>query len=85
LQFIEDRKNQYTCKQMINGAPEKAFKAKGKKFDGFLKIPAESRTSYAFLSKWLKDHKYDLIIGNRDSQAMAILNAARENKICCAG
>lgn len=78
--IIEDRKNQYASKQMLTGA-EKAFKAKGLKFDGYLKIPAESRTSYAFLSKWFKEHKYDLMIGNRDSQAMAILNAARENKI----
>ncbi len=80
IAIIEDRKNQYACQQMIAGAT-RAFEAKGKKFDGFLKIPADSRTSYAFLSKWLKEHSYDLMIGNRDSQAMAILNAARENNI----
>jgi LacI family transcriptional regulator len=58
-----------------------AFAAKGLEFSGFLEIPAEARTSYAFLSKWFADHKYDLMIGNRDSQAMAIVNAARENGI----
>ena len=80
IAIIEDRKNQYACHQMVAGA-KKAFEAKGKTFDGFLEIPAESRTSYLFLQSWLRDHKYDLMIGNRDSQAMAIVNAARENGI----
>jgi LacI family transcriptional regulator len=80
IAIIEDRKNQYACTQMVNGA-SRAFEAKGKKFEGFLEIPAEARTSYLFLQQWLKDHRYDLMIGNRDSQAMAIVNAARENDI----
>ena len=65
----------------MKAGTEQAFAARGLTFDGFLEIPSSSRTSYAFLSKWLKDHKYDLMIGNRDSQAMAIVNAARENDI----
>ena len=80
IAIIEDRKNQYACTQMVNGA-SRAFEAKGKKVEGFLEIPAEARTSYLFLQQWLKDHRYDLMIGNRDSQAMAIVNAARENDI----
>lgn len=80
IAIIEDRKNQYACTQMVNGAT-RAFEAKGKKFDGFLEIPSEARTSYLFLQQWLRDHRYDLMIGNRDSQAMAIVNAARENDI----
>ena len=52
-----------------------------KTFDGFLEIPSENRTSYSFLSRWLKDHKYDVVIANRDSQAMAVVNAGRENGI----
>ncbi len=80
IAIVEDRKNPYTCSQMVKGA-ERAFAAKGKKFENFLQIPPDVRTSYAFLSSWLKNHKYDLIIGNRDSQAMAALNAARENGI----
>lgn len=80
IAIIEDRKNKYACSQMIKGA-KAAFSKKGLKFDDFLEIPSDSRTSYAFLSKWLKDHKYDVMIGNRDSQAMAILNTARENNI----
>ena len=80
IAIVEDRKNQWACQQMVSGC-EKAFKKKGKKFDGFLSIPAETRNSYAFLAKHLKNHKYDLMIGNRDSQAMAVVNAARENEL----
>lgn len=80
IAIVEDRKNPYTCDQMIIGAG-KAYEQRGKKFDGFLKIPAEYRTSYSFLCDHLKNHQYDLVIGNRDSQAMAVINAARENNI----
>ncbi|HAE15584.1 MAG TPA: catabolite control protein A [Erysipelotrichaceae bacterium] len=80
IAIIEDRKNHYSSKQMVSGA-ERAFAKKGMKFDGYLEIPSDTRTSYAFLSRWLKDHHYDLMIGNRDSQAMAIVNTARENGI----
>ena len=51
------------------------------KFDNFIPIPSEYRTSYDFLSRYFKDHRHGLIIANRDSQALAILNAARENGI----
>lgn len=80
IAIVEDRKNPYTCDQMIIGAT-KAYEQRGKKFEGFLKIPAEYRTSYSFLCDHLKNHHYDLVIGNRDSQAMAVINAARENNI----
>ncbi|MBQ9046932.1 MAG: LacI family DNA-binding transcriptional regulator [Solobacterium sp.] len=80
IAIIEDRKNPYSCSLMVKGA-EAAFRRKGLEFDGFLQIPADTRTSYAFLSNWMKDHKYDLMIGHRDSQAMAILNAAKESGI----
>lgn len=80
IAILEDRKNPCATKQMIRGA-EEAFRRKDLHFGGFLRIPPETRTSYAFLSTHLKDHKYDVMIGNRDSQAMAILNAARENGI----
>ena len=42
---------------------------------------AEYRTSYAFLRRHFENHSYDLVIGYRDSQAMAVINAAKENNI----
>lgn len=81
IAILQDRKNSYNCMQMVMGAT-KAFEAKGKEFRGFIEIPSEYRTSYDFLSHWFADHRhYDLMIGNRDSQAMAIVNASEENGI----
>ena len=65
---------------MVRGA-ESAFKQKGLKFNGLIRIPADARTSYRFLQNYLKKNKHDLMIANRDSQAMAICNSARENGI----
>lgn len=80
IAIVEDRKNPFVCQRMIAGA-QRAFAARGLKFEGFLKIPSEFRTSYAFLRKHFMDHRYDLVIGYRDSQAMAVINAAKENDI----
>ena len=80
IAIVEDRKNPTVCKKMIQGA-EKAYQGHGKIFDGFLKIPTEYRTSYAFLKDHFGDHRYDLVIGYRDSQAMAVVNSAKENNI----
>ncbi|MBQ1320344.1 MAG: LacI family DNA-binding transcriptional regulator [Solobacterium sp.] len=80
IAIIEDRKNRYTTGQMVSGA-KKAFAKKGLEFTNFLRIPADARTSYEFLGRWFRDHRYDVVIGNRDSQAMAIVNTARENGI----
>lgn len=80
IAILEDRKNIYSTSEMVAGAQE-AFAAKDKMFKNYLHIPAEARTSYAFMSSWLKDHRYKVLIANRDSQAMAILNAGRENDI----
>ena len=80
IAIVEDRKNRYSTEQMVKGA-ETAFKKHGKKFKGLLRIPVANRSSYEFLADWMRNNKYDVMIGNRDSQAMAILNAAKENNI----
>lgn len=78
--IIEDRKNRYATEQMVRGA-EAAFRRKGKRFRGFIQIPAASRSSYEYLYGFLKENRYDVMIGNRDSQAMAIVNSAKESGI----
>lgn len=80
IAIVEDRKNHYSTEQMVNGA-DAAFRKKGKKFKGLLRIPVSCRSSYEFLVDWMRDNRYDVMIGNRDSQAMAILNSAKENGI----
>ncbi len=78
--IIQDRKNNYSCQLMIDGAT-KAFKENDLVFDGFIQIPGTYRTSYDFLSDHLKETKYDLLLAYRDSQAFAAVNAAEENGI----
>ncbi len=80
IAIIQDRKNKYMIDEMIKGA-SLAFSEKGKEFKQFIEIPAEYRSSYTYLKEYLKDHKHELIIAHRDSQALAINNAASENGI----
>ena len=80
IAIVEDRKSRFSTEQMVKGA-EAAFRKHGKKFKGLLRIPVANRSSYEFLADWLRNNHYDVMIGNRDSQAMAILNAATENGI----
>ena len=80
IAILEDRKHPYAISQMVEGA-KRAFKDSGLEFTSFLEIPNEDRTSYKFMSKYMKEHKHDLIIANRDSQATAVVNAARENGV----
>ncbi len=78
--IIQDRKNNYSCRLMINGA-KKAFKEFDLEFDNFIKIPGKFRTSYDFLLEHFKENKYDLLFAYRDSQAFAAINAATESGI----
>ena len=53
IAIIEDRKNQYSTEQMVNGA-EAAFKKRARSSRDFLPIPGTNRTSYAFLKTGCK-------------------------------
>lgn len=80
IAVLEDRKSQYSVSQIVKGC-ESAFKKHNLEFNNLIHIPHEYRSSYKFLVEYFKDHKHDLVIANRDSQAMAIINAAKENNI----
>jgi len=80
IAIVQDRKNKYMVEQLILGASQ-AFEKKGLVFKNFIEIPREYRSSYAYLKEYLRNNKHDLIIAHRDSQAMAVINAAAENDI----
>ncbi len=80
IAIVQDRKNKYMVEQLILGASQ-AFEKKGLVFKNFIEIPREYRSSYAYLKEYLRNNKHDLIIAHRDSQAMAVINAAAENNI----
>lgn len=78
--LIEDRKNQSQTQQLCAGLT-KAFQKYGVESDPLLRIPRENRTTYFFLKNYFKEHKHQVMIANRDSHALAILNAASEANI----
>ncbi len=80
IAIVQDRKNKYMVEQLILGASQ-AFEKKGLVFTNFIEIPREYRSSYTYLKDYFKTHKHELVIAHRDSQAMAVINAAAENNI----
>ena len=66
--------------QLIKGATL-AFERKGMIFEQFIEIPQEYRSSYQYLKEYFKTRRHDLVIAYRDSQALAVSNAAFENNI----
>lgn len=80
IALIEDRKNPAMLKQLNEGLKH-AMEDKGLTFDSFVEIPKEYRSSYLYLKEYFKTHKHQLVITYRDSQAMAVLNSAKENDI----
>ena len=80
IAVLEDRRNINITNEMLAGA-KKAFKAHKKEFSSFIKYSDDDRSTYKYLRTYFKTHKHQLVIANRDSQAFAVLNAAKENDI----
>jgi LacI family transcriptional regulator len=80
IALVQDRRNSFMIEQLLKGT-QAAFEKHGKTFKNFIEIPAEYRSSYPYLREYFKNHRHDLIIAYRDSQALAVANAAYENHI----
>ncbi len=77
IALVEDRKNMAMIRQLRDGL-EKAFADHGKQFEHYIAIPKEYRSSYLYLQEYMKTNRHQLMITYRDSQAMAVLNTAKE-------
>lgn len=75
--ILEDRRNPQVSMAMKDGA-SKAFEEVGKTYNGFIRIPSNCRSTFTFLKEYLSAKRHSVMIAHRDSQAMAICNAARE-------
>ncbi len=75
--ILEDRRNPQISEEMRQGATL-AFEEVGKVYNGFIKIPTGCRSTFSFLKEYLATKRHSVMIAHRDSQAMAICNAARE-------
>lgn len=78
---VEDRRNSNITKDMLEGAT-KAFKKHKLDFNNYVEYSNDERSTYKYLRSWFKTHRdTKLMLVSRDSQALAVLNAARENNI----
>lgn len=80
IAIVQDRKNKYMIEQLIKGATT-AYERRGLVFEQYIEIPQEYRSSYQYLKEYFKTRRHDLVIAYRDSQALAVANAAAENGI----
>lgn len=78
---LEDRRNNNITNEAILGA-KTAFSKNELEFNNYLEYSNDERSTYKYLRSWFKNHRdTKLMIVSRDSQALAVLNAARENNI----
>lgn len=77
IAVLQDHRNDNRSLQMKRGA-EKAFKKHGEEYKGYVEVAKDNRSTYKFLKSYFKTHKHQLFITDRDSQAMAALNATTE-------
>lgn len=77
---LQERHNNLINDQMVTGS-KKAFVEHSLPFKGYLEIPKDYKSSYDFLLKYLKNNKVKAIIVHRDAQALAVINAAKENNL----
>ena len=80
IAILDDRRNHNMSKEMVEGAA-KCFKDHNLTFKGYLDFSSDERSTYKFLKSYFKNHRHQLMIVNRDSQALACLNACNENGV----
>ena len=75
IAILQDHRNDVISKQFRNGAID-AFREHGLEYKGYIEVSNDNRSTYKFLKSYFKTHRHQVFIANRDSQAMAALNAA---------
>ena len=79
ISLVEDKLNLSMMEQLKSGI-DKAYAEKGKVFDKYVSYDDSFKSSYTFLSDYYKSNKpSEVVITFRDSQAIALLNACKEN------
>ena len=80
IAILEDRRNKNMTKEMIEGA-KRCYKDHNLNFNGYLEFSNDELSTYKFLKGYFKNHRHNLLICDRDSQALACLNACKENGV----
>ncbi|MCR4634198.1 MAG: LacI family transcriptional regulator [Erysipelotrichaceae bacterium] len=76
IAILQDHRNDVVSRLMKSGA-EEAFEKHGKQYHGYIEVSKDNRSTYKFLKSYFKTHKHQVFVANRDSQAMAALNASQ--------
>ncbi|WP_423364276.1 LacI family DNA-binding transcriptional regulator [Mycoplasma sp. P36-A1] len=81
IYFIDGDYNRFIVSDMLTGI-KRAYKDKGLRFKGHLKVSDSFSKSYEQLKKHMQENEVDLYLGARDSLAIAAMNAALDlNKV----
>lgn len=75
IAILQDHRNDVLSTLMRQGA-EEAFKKYGKKYNSYIEVSKDNRSTYKFLKSYFKTHRHQVFVANRDSQALAAMNAA---------
>jgi len=75
IAILQDHRNDVISKLIKQGAID-AFKEFDLDYEGFIEVSKDNRSTYKFLKSYFKTHKHEVFVANRDSQALAALNAA---------
>ena len=78
--ILQDHRNDNISSAMYQGAC-KAFKKHKLEYEGYVKVSKDNRSTYKFLKSYFKTHKHQVFVTDRDSQALAAMNAAQEHGI----
>lgn len=74
IAILQDHRNDVVSEQMRKGAIA-AYKKHGLEYNGYIEVSKDNRSTYKYLKSYFKTHRHQLFIANRDSQALAALNA----------
>ena len=80
IAILQDHRNDIISNAMHIGA-KKAFSKHHLDYNGYVNVSKDNRSTYKFLRSYFKTHRHQLFITDRDSQALAALNAASEQGI----
>ena len=75
IAILQDHRNDVVSEEMRKGAVC-AFKKHKLTYDGYIEVSKDNRSTYKYLKSYFKTHRHQVFVANRDSQALAALNAA---------
>ena len=78
--FVTSHQNLINDDEMIKRIKD-AYATKGKTFDSIVETSSEYEDTYKQFNEYFKTHKHQLVICTYDKEAVAIMNAARNNGI----